>query len=309
MATFSALCAQQGPILFASDQGGTLTRLFVMNEDGSHVMQLGNSNDLVTPDWSPDGSRIVAALGMGLGGALGGREIVVMNAKGGGSDRYPIVNDPPPDSRGILLEHPAWSPDGSRIAFSIKKGAANCQLSDYNIYTVDPEGGSRVKLTEGCGGRNTEVDWSPDGSKIVFTSRRSSPQDINPSERDIEIWVMNADGSDQTRLTFYGENDTSPRWAPNGNRIFFARWPQLGVTGRSSLWQMDPDGGSQELIWEFPGLLNGIDVSPDGLSLVLEIMELAAYTTDLFVLKIDTGELRQITTWEGSETLGSWRKH
>jgi TolB protein len=208
-----------------------------------------------------------------------------------------------------VIEGPAWSPDGSRIAFSIKQGAPDCQLSDYNIYTVDPDGGNRKKLTEGCGGMNTGAEWSPDGSQIVFVSRRSSPQDIKPSERDIEIWVMDADGSNQTRLTYHGENDTGPKWAPRGDKIYFARWRQLGAGGTSSLWQMNPDGTSQELVREFVGLLTGIEVSPDGLSLMLEIMDLTDYATDLFHLEINTGAIHQIDAWDGSDHLGSWRKH
>lgn len=169
----------------------------MMNEDGSDVMQLASMGyDVGQPDWSPDGMRIVAARDY--------TAIVVMDADG--SNVQQITDEVAP-----VIEQPAWSPDGSRIAFSIKQAASGCLLSDYNIYVADPDGGNRVKLTDGCGGRNTEVDWSPDGSKIVFTSRRDSPQDIDTNLRDIEIYVMNADGSDETRLTFDGaENEQSP---------------------------------------------------------------------------------------------------
>jgi hypothetical protein len=71
---------------------------------------------------------------------------------------------------------------------------------------------------------------------------------------------------------------------------------------------MNPDGTFQELIREFVGLLTAIEVSPDGLSLVLEIMDLADYATDLFHLEINTGAVHPIAAWDGSDHIGSWRR-
>jgi len=90
----------------------------------------------------------------------------------------------------------------------------NCGLADINIYVIDAaDGANETQLTTGCAWRNTEPDWSPDGSQIVFSSRRDSPPDLPSNERDVEIYVMNADGSAQTRLTNNAaQNDLSPRW-------------------------------------------------------------------------------------------------
>ena len=71
---------------------------------------------------------------------------------------------------------------------------------------------------------NTDNDnnarWSPNGKKIVFLSFRDVVADI-PSNRS-EIYVMDADGSNVTRLTFNQTRDAHPDWSPNGKKIVFS---------------------------------------------------------------------------------------
>ena len=96
---------------------------------------------------------------------------------------------------------PSFSPDGSKIAFFSDRDG------DYEIYVMNADGSNQTRLTN-----NPAVDakasFSPDGSKIAFNSSRdgsarpsrSSPE--NPSGvTNFEIYVMDADGSNQTRLT------------------------------------------------------------------------------------------------------------
>ena len=83
---------------------------------------------------------------------------------------------------------PAFSPDGTRIAFvSLENGAANPE-----IYVMDAAGGGRTRLTT-SDGNDLDPAWSPDGSKLAFMSNRELG---NP-----DIWVMDADGGGRTRLT------------------------------------------------------------------------------------------------------------
>ena len=109
--------------------------------------------------------------------------------------------------RDVWDQDPAWSPDGSRIAF------ASGQDGKSDIYVMNANGGNRVRLTADESG-NSRPAWSHDGSRIAFASRRDG---------NSEIYVMNADGSHQSRLTFRDDSyDSDPAWSPDGTRIAFA---------------------------------------------------------------------------------------
>ena len=84
---------------------------------------------------------------------------------------------------------PAWSPDGSKIAF-VKTTYYN-QGSNWGvIWVMNADGSNMVKLTDDTEKLNSPA-WSPDGNKIVFVGP------VNKSD----IWVMNADGSNKINLT------------------------------------------------------------------------------------------------------------
>jgi TolB protein len=69
-------------------------------------------------------------------------------------------------------------------------------------------------------------DWSPDGTRIVFS-------------RNGNIWIMDADGQNETRLTDTKQDEFAPAFSPNGRRIAFNR---LGNDGRIGVWVMREDG-------------------------------------------------------------------
>ena len=69
-------------------------------------------------------------------------------------------------------------------------------------------------------------DWSPDGERITFS-------------RNGNIWVMDDDGGNETKLTDTRQDEFSPAFSPNGQRIAFNR---LGADGRIGIWVMREDG-------------------------------------------------------------------
>jgi len=81
------------------------------------------------------------------------------------------------------------------------------------LYTCDTNGSNWVKLSSQHKGADLFPKWSPDGSKVVFFSDRDGGY--------YQIYVMNADGSNQKRLTNSDSVDTLPAWSPNGSKIAF----------------------------------------------------------------------------------------
>src|SRR2546425_746704 len=104
-----------------------------------------------------------------------------------------------------------------KIAFASSRGG------NSDIYTMNPDGTDVTQLTTDPGD-DSEPAWSPDGTKIAFsTSRDLDPaclQDPN-GFCNYEIYVMNADGSNQTRLTHESLPDVAPAWSPDGAKIVY----------------------------------------------------------------------------------------
>ncbi len=110
----------------------------------------------------------------------------------------------PPDSR-----QPAWSPDGSRIAFI--RGT----FVDADIFVMNAAGGRATQLTAG-----PTLDifpaWSPDGSRLAFVKMVFEGERTGPASFD--LYVMNADGSGQVRLTDSPEvYEGEPAWSPDAS--------------------------------------------------------------------------------------------
>ncbi len=190
--------------------------LFIMDYDGMNVRRLTSHNALVL---SPNCSRK-------------GDKVVFNSDKVWDQDIYVLYLIPRIRevrlTRGFRLDQsPAWSPDGTKIAFS----------AGADIYVADADGRNGRNLTRS---HHIEVSptWSPDGTKIAFVSDKTgSPK----------IYVMNADGSNQRLITPHGYN-TDPAWSPNPNinKIAFVR-----VEGsEANIFTINPDGtGEERLTW------------------------------------------------------------
>ena len=120
-----------------------------------------------------------------------------------------------------------WSPDHSKIAF------ADTISGIVQIFVMDANGSNLQQLTTfGPGVNALPSAWSPDGTKILFI--RGSPQ---------KVWVMNANGSGQTQLTFGSSQDLHPRFSPDGSTIVLAT-DALTVPFNFRLASMPSTGGS-----------------------------------------------------------------
>ena len=233
----------------ASDKASMKSNIYVMNADGSGQTRLtnvpgGEWDYHYSPDWSPDGSKIAFQFSTDeiLNSGSSNWEIYVINADGTGQAN--LTNDPSSD------EHPAWSPDGAKIAFMSRRDG------NGEIYVMNSDGSGQTNLTNypgspgsGISGYDETPTWSPDGAKIAFTSMRDG---------DREIYVMNADGSGQTRLTNNPAEDSQPAWSPDGSKIAFTSYRD----GYHEIYVMNTDGSGQVNITNNPQFDNAASWKP-----------------------------------------------
>ncbi|HET7240573.1 MAG TPA: hypothetical protein VFI77_05410, partial [Gemmatimonadales bacterium] len=201
-----------------------LEDIWVIQADGSgKVMVAENGFNF---SWSPDGRLVYTSEA-----DLSDVHLRIINADGTGSVRL---------TTGAAFQ-PAWSPDGTRIAFVTLEGK--------DLFVINPDGTGEMNLTQGLS-ENDGPAWSPDGSRIAFGT-------TPPSGSDTEIAVINRDGSGQVILTSPPGFDFQPVWSPDGTKIVFTR---SELSGDSEIYVMNADGSNPINVSNRPATL---ETGPD----------------------------------------------
>ena len=183
---------------------------------------------------------------------------------------------------------PAWSPDGTRIAFvSGRHTGLGAFLNEGEIYVVNLDGSGETRLTR-SGGTSDGPTWSPDGSRIMFWS-------------DGEIHVMEADGSDAINLTKNAGLDGYPAWSPDGSRFAFTS----GRDGNAEIYVMNADGsGATNLTNNAADDWNPV-WSPDSRRIAF-ISSRNAGIADIYLMNADGSGQANLTYSHASDSHPAW---
>ena len=145
---------------------------------------------------------------------------------------------------------------GTKDAGQQQDAATLIQRSDIKI-----EGKRMTPEALWAMGRIGSVAVSPDEKQIAYTvSYYSVPQNKSNSE----VFVMNADGSDNTQITHDAWQEGQPTWFKDGKKLAFL----CNESGSSQVWEMNPDGSGRKQLTQYEGDIEGFSFSPDGKKLL-----------------------------------------
>lgn len=251
-------------LAFAAADDSASTRIYIAALDGSQARPLTDGPVDMQPQWSPDGQHLVFTRSISPRSALFGVNVETGEQK----QLTDYAND---------LE-PSWSPDGERIVFTTSRDGFQ------ELYSMSPDGSDVRRLTENEGVNDLQGVYSPDGEKIAYITNRAVGDD------SAEIWVMNADGSDQRQVTALGGANFGPSWSPDGTKIIFSTNFVAPRSGNFDLYLVDANasmaGPDQVEQITFDGVFDGFPIfHPNGKQLLWASNRFAAKEgeTNLFV--------------------------
>lgn len=192
---------------------------------------------------------------------------------------------------------PSVAPDGLSIAFTSERAGS------ADIFIMDSDGDNVRQLTEG-GGNNTIPAWAPDGQRILFVSNRTYNIDVQGGHIEVpgnsKIWVMNADGSNPSRITQMLGLDMFGTWSPDGLEIAF-----MSVRdGNPEIYRIREGGAGQNLTNDPANDMNP-SWSPD--RAMLAFMSDRSGDSEIYLLDLETDELINITNApESNESDPAW---
>jgi Tol biopolymer transport system component len=193
--------------------------------------------------------------------------------------------------------NPVYSPDGGRIVFQSSRDGSE------DLYSMTSEGEDVVRLTlsehppnreDPFGTRSLSSRFRPDGKQIAFISSRAVLR-----ENRFDVYVMNANGSEQRRISHVVGSAAEPTYSPNGSALAFIVWTEEPIK-RTVLWRVGANGSDAMAMEDSPGIDHLGNFRPDGRSLVFTSTRNGAHTDitrnwDLYLLNVASGAVERLT--------------
>lgn len=312
--------AESCRILTTPETGGT-----------AHEWALCTPGTTPHPAWSPDGTTLAWS------GRHASEAPLQLFALTDGAGAPRPLTSPPPSSLGDT--HPAYSPDGGKIAF-VRTRAFGIQ----DLFLLTPETGHVTRLTHDES-KISGLAWTPDGSGILFSSKRGgtfglwyidrrggTPAWANATYNNIhhpatahqgvrrvyERWHVDANiwrfaispgpaateaPADGARIIASTQWDGQPAFAPDGRAIAFAS----DRSGAPEIWVADAEGTNLRRLTSFDGPYVGRPQwSPDGRALAFEAR--ADGNADLYRIDLEDGVLQRLTTHAATDHAPRWSR-
>jgi TolB protein len=279
--------------------------VYLMDPDGTNLRRLTENmvGDFM-PSLSPDGKKIV----------FDSTRLRLPAEPRNTSDLYLMNTDGTEQTWLIRGSSATWSPDSKYIAYHASASGIGLPVntdpgaatSDSDIFVANVDDllartAGPQNITNSSGARDDDADWSPDGTKIVFTSKPTSDDPINPVHA--EIYTINPDGTGLTRLTFNDYEERGPSWSPDGSRIVFIA--RVGIRGGNifEICVMNADGTNFVQLTDNAVFDATPTFSPDGEMIVFHR---SPAPQEMWMMNADgTGQM-QLTSPPGTNNLANW---
>ena len=184
----------------------------------------------------------------------------------------------------------AWSPDGKRFAYYAKYE----ERKTWSIHTMNCDGTNRKRLTHVKNKWDNSPAWSPDGTKIAF-SREYEDSEKNWQQ---EVWIMNADGSQQTQIKPI--KGGGPYFTPDGRIVFHSAFKDQ----ETKISIADIDGNNIIQLTHNEAEEQHPEVSPNGKQIAF--MSDRDGNKEIYVMNIDGSNQKRLTSSEAAKWYPSW---
>ncbi len=222
-----------------------------------------------------------------------------------------------------MLSEPSFSPDGKRIAFSVRRANVEEDGYDSDVYVVELRGKKLTKYSSGK--KDSDPVWSPDGNSILFTSKRGFAKE----EKGGALYVISAEGGEAQLLVKSKEGVDNPQWSPDSKTVYylsnvvkepkddvkvirrFGYWFNgLGFTynKRKHLFKIDLSGGALTRLTKGEFDVADFAVSHSGrwLGFLATTNDLKPYISDLFLLDSRNWKRAKLTSSDMEMTALAW---